>query len=271
LQVAALPYNSNIVKSTSKDSFSVAATNTSSGELSIDRRRVTFSSSVQYSIDVSQGLAEETDTFNFNVTRSRNLSLSSQLSALQELLSPRSASKSSCRPNKGNGRLCPLELPKPSRLRHLLNVYFREMDSFFPLLDKDDTEKRIFKALDVLGYSDYELIVDVDAQNYAIMALLCNMLVMGECMDPDEVDAEDSRPGWPIYVRGRKLLQQCSTLKEVDLDLVRYHTLSALYMMHCELLQSASHAISTAVQIAMIGRLNDQGSWGECKYCFLGA
>jgi hypothetical protein len=138
------------------------------------------------------------------------------------------------------------------------------MDSFFPLMDKVDTERRIFQALDALGYSDYELIVDVDVQNHAIMALLCNMLVMGECMDPDGTDAEDSRPGWTIYIRGRKLLQQCSSLKDNDLDLVRYHTLNCLYMMNCELLQSASHAISTAFQVAVNARLNDQSSWGEC-------
>jgi Fungal specific transcription factor domain len=235
-----------------------------SSEPTSEHGRVTFSSSVQYSVDFSQGFAEETDTFNFNVTRSRDLSLSSQLSTLQELLSPLSVSETSSRLAKKNGRVYPIELPKPSRLRYLLDVYFWEMDSFFPLLDQVDTKQRIFQALDALGYTDYELIVDVDVQYHGIIALLCNILVMGECMDPEGVDTEDSRPGWTVYIRGRKLIQQYSSLKDVDLDLVRYHTLNAIYMMNCELLQSASHAIATALQVAVIARLNDQSSWGEC-------
>ncbi|TVY43505.1 Activator of stress proteins [Lachnellula subtilissima] len=231
-------------------------------EPSIQRRRVTVSSSVQYAIDFSYGLAEETDTFNLNLSRCRNISLSSQLLALHELSSP--SQDDDPPPNLKNGRIFTIELPKPSRLRHLVTVYFGEMESFFHVLDQDDTRKRVFQALDDLDYSEYETIIDVDAQNHAIIALLCNMLAIGESMDSTSSDMEDSRPGWPTYVRGRKLLQQCSSSNQVDLDLIRYHTLGALYMLNCDLLQSASQAISITVQMSMFARLNDQGSWGKC-------
>lgn len=231
------------------------------GEPSLQRRRITISSSVQYAIDFSHGLAEETDTFNLNLSRSRNISLSSQLLALHELSSP---AQEDPQPNLANGRIFTIELPKPSRLRHLVTVYFGEMESFFTVLDQDDTHKRIFQALDALDYSEYETIIDVDAQNHAIVALLCNMLALGESMDSNGGDKEDSRPGWPTYVRGRKLLQQCSSSNQIDLDLIRYHTLGALYMLNCDLLQSASQAISIAVQMSMFARLNDQRSWGQC-------
>jgi hypothetical protein len=84
-------------------------------------------------------------------------------------------------------------------------------------------------------------------------------------MEPEEHDSGDPRPGWSMYVRGRKLLQHCSSSKTVNLDLVRYHTLGSLYMMNSELLQSASHAIATAIQLAMVVRLNDEALWGDCS------
>jgi hypothetical protein len=228
-----------------------------------DRRRVTFTSAL-YTVDLVADNSEETDTFN-NGTGPNNLSLSAQLADLQKLLrlssdlSGRTASASNW------NRILPLELPHPARLRYLLGVYFREMDSFFPMLDELDTEAGIFKALEDLNYSDCNLIIDVDTRHYSKLALLCSILVLGECLDPAVVGCDNPKPGWTIYQRGRKLIQHCGSSRRHDLDLIRYHTLTALYMMNSELLQSAAHAISTAVQLAMVARLNNQALWGECS------
>lgn len=227
----------------------------------LDRGRFALTSSALYTVDLAAENGDETDTFN-NGTGSNNLSLSAQLADLQKLLRlssglPRRAPQSS-----GWNRIFPLELPHPSRLQYLLGVYFCEMDSFFPVLNRKSTEARIFSALQALGYSDCNLIVDVDTPHYPVIALLCSILVLGECQDP-EIKSCDSRLGWTMYHRGRKLIQHCGSSRIVDLDIIRYHTLSALYMLDSELLQSASHAISTAVQLAMAARLNDQGLWGE--------
>lgn len=221
------------------------------------------SSSTLYTVDLAAENGDETDTFN-NGTGSNNLSLSAQLVDLRKLV--RLSSGLSRRPLQSAGwnRIFPLELPHPTRLRYLTGVYFREMDSFFPFLDQHDTDTRVFNALEKLGYSDCNPIVDVDTAHYPIIALLCNMLVLGECQDPEIKGCDDPRPGWAMYHRGRKMIQHCGSFKTVDMDLIRYHTLSALYMMDSELLLSASHAISTAVQLAMVARLNDQAFWGDC-------
>ncbi|KAH8819259.1 hypothetical protein F5884DRAFT_848585 [Xylogone sp. PMI_703] len=226
--------------------------------------RLTFASSVLYSIELSSERVVETDTFDLHSSNSNDLSLSSQLGALRKLLKVRSgvSRRTSQAPNSAS--VFPLELPRPSRLRYLLYVYFREMGSYFPFLDQHDIEIRALKAAEVLGYTEYDIIIDVDTSYCTIIALLCNIIAIGECMDPEDNNSEDSRPGWTMYVRGRKLLQHCLSLKIVNLDLVRYHTLSALYMINAELLQSASHALATAIQLAMIIRLNNQALWGDC-------
>ncbi|KAF2802372.1 uncharacterized protein BDZ99DRAFT_482811 [Mytilinidion resinicola] len=217
-----------------------------------------------YLVDLTQPLRDETDTFDLTGNDYRSLSLSSQLVALHELLSTGSAKARPAATPAIPDRTFPLELPRPSRLKHLLDIYFRDMDSFFPYLDQTDTEARIFQTLQSLGYSDYNLIVDIDFPRHPIAALLCNILAMGDCMDPQRVKAEDVRPGWPIYVRGRKLMHYFPTSKTVSLDLVRYHLLSALYMMHTELLQPALQAIGTTVQLAIKARLNNQAAWKDC-------
>ncbi|KAH8892290.1 hypothetical protein GQ53DRAFT_823084 [Thozetella sp. PMI_491] len=228
-----------------------------------DRRRLAFTTATSFhTVDIIEN-GDETDTFN-NGTGCDNLSLSAQLSDLQQLLRIRYGLARRVPPSSDRNRIFPLELPRPSRLRSLLDIYFREMDSFFPFLDKRDTEKRIFEALEKGGYSECNLIIDVDNAHYPIMALLCNILVMGECQDPDVKGCDDSRPGWAMFNRGRKLIQHCSSSRVVDVDLVRYHTLSALYMMNSELLQPSYHAISTAVQSAMMCRLNKQSLW-DCS------
>jgi hypothetical protein len=232
---------------------------------SVDQHeRPAFLNPVASIVDSPQTFGEETDTFEPNAYGVKNLSLSSQLATLRELLRLRSDSPVPFLQMQFPGRTFPLELPRTSTLRHLLDVYFRDMDSFFPYLDQKDTENRISQALKTLEYSEHNHIIDVDVQHYSLIALLCNMLVMGECLDPDERHSEDSRPGWAMFVRGRKLIQHCSSLRTIDLDLVRYHTLSAAYLMHSELLQSAPQAISTAIQLAMVLGLNDQTTWGDC-------
>ncbi|KAF2494597.1 hypothetical protein BU16DRAFT_589557 [Lophium mytilinum] len=217
-----------------------------------------------YLVDLTQPLRDETDTFDLTGNDYRSLSLSSQLVALHELLSAGSAKARPVATPANPDRTFPLELPRPSRLKHLLDIYFRDMDSFFPYLDQTDTEARIFQTLQSLGYSDYNLIVDIDFPRHPITALLCNILAMGDCMDPQRVKADDVRPGWAIYVRGRKLMHYFPTSKTVSLDLVRYHLLSALYMMHSELLQPALQAIGTTVQLAIKARLNNQAAWRDC-------
>ncbi|KAJ6010384.1 hypothetical protein N7451_001796 [Penicillium sp. IBT 35674x] len=210
-------------------------------------------------------LENQADLYKCDVQVPPNVSIASQLAVLRATVRAPSASQQP--PLERAARLVrpfPFELPRPRRVRHLLDVYFRDMDSFFPFLDREDLNKRVFSALHLLGYSDHATIVDVGEDNHILLAVLCNVLMMGECLDPDE-QSEDTRPGWTMYMRGRKLLQHFSSLRGSNLDLICYHTLSTLYLLHSELIQPAGQAIRTAIQMAMFARLNDQSVWAACS------
>lgn len=206
---------------------------------------------------------DETDTFDNGGGRN-SVALSGQLADLRMRYGGAKRSPKESAVSPGKDRAFTLELPNPARLQHLLGIYFIEMDSYFPFIERRETEKRIHDALQGLGYSESNTIVEVDKTSHPIMALLCNLLVLGECHEPLAGPLGNSRPGLILFNRGRKLLQRCTSARTVDMDLIRYHTLSALYMLDSEMLQSASHAISAAVQSAMVMRLNDQSVWRNC-------
>lgn len=205
---------------------------------------------------------EETDTFDNGGGRN-SVSLSAQLADIRIRFGIRNTNPKNMANSPGKDRVFRLELPPPSRLRQLLGVYFVEMGSFFPFLDQHDTETRISGTLHHLGYSEQDTVVEVDRSVHSIMAVLCNLMVLGECHEPRVDSHESARQGLAMFNQGRKLLQHCTSAQIVDMDLIRYHILSALYMLDSELLQSASYAISAAVQSAMVMRLNDQSLWGD--------
>ncbi|KAF9887218.1 hypothetical protein FE257_010472 [Aspergillus nanangensis] len=216
-------------------------------------------------IDVSLGLDDDTDAYEMHDTRPRSISLSSQLQCLRELARSNRKQPTPVPPKRNHllNRVFPVELPRPSRVSALLDVYFRDLDSFFPFLDRLETEKRLRDTLARLRYAEDQHILDVDFRNHSTIAMLCNMIAVAECFCAADARSDDLRPGWSIFLRGRKLIQYCSSPKYVDLDLIRYHALSAEYLMQSELLHAASQAISNAVQLAMYDRLNDEQAWGN--------
>ncbi|PYH67057.1 fungal specific transcription factor domain-containing protein [Aspergillus vadensis CBS 113365] len=50
-------------------------------------------------------------------------------------------------------------------------------------------------------------------------------------------------------------------MKHIDIHIIQYHALSFEYLMQSELLHDASQAVSTATQLAMRARLNEEGAW----------
>jgi hypothetical protein len=216
----------------------------------------------------------DTDAFSPMETRPRNLSLSSQLCTIRELVYSNTAiedkavtSASATREWATLRRTCSIELPDPQRLRILLDIYFRDLDSFFPFLDQCETESRIYATLKALDYSPEDgYTVEVDYKHHSVIALLCNILGVAESFSSEEGLTEDIRPGWTIFRRGQELTQCFSSLNVavIDLDRIRYYTLSAEYFMQSEMLQLSSQAISTAIQYAMFARLNEESAWGKC-------
>ena len=228
---------------------------------------------------MSEAMDEDTDAYDVLATRPRSISLSSQLQSLRDLvctdLKQQQQQQQQQPPavsvrdhdnryhhSLSSRRALAVELPRPARLKTLLNVYFRDVDSYFPFIERERTEAHILQALTRIGYAEHQHIVDVDFQSHSTIALLCNMIAVAECFcTSSDRRTEDVRPGWTIFVWGRKVLQYCSSPKYVDLDLIRYHALSAEYLMQSEMLQAASQAISNAAQLAMLVRLNDQRAW----------
>ncbi|CAI7584602.1 unnamed protein product [Penicillium manginii] len=211
----------------------------------------------------SEDWNNEADAYDINELRPKSVSLSSQLLCLRELTQ-----------TQGKERKCPasgrkmhqvplfsVELPRPGRLHELLDVYFRDLDSFFPFIKRDGTQAQIEKILQSLGHSENQLIVDVKLGDHSIIALLCNMLAIAESFCAARSWSYEIRPGWSLFLRGRKLIQHCSPLKHIDIHLIQYHALSSEYLMESELLHEASRAISNAAQLAMRTRLNEERVW----------
>lgn len=206
---------------------------------------------------------DDADAYDFHEARPRSVSLSSQLQYLRELTRSNQTqpARKTVRRNHLLNRVLPVELPRPAKMKALLDVYFRDMDSYFPFLERGDTELRIHQTLAKLGYAEDQSTIDVDFRSHSTVALLCNMLAVAQCFSMPETRSDDLRPGWSIFVRGCKLIQYCSSPKYVDLDLIRYHALGAEYLMQSELLHAASQAISNAIQVSMFDRLNIESVW----------
>lgn len=75
--------------------------------------------------------------------------LSSQLQYLCELTRSNQTqpARKAIRRNPLLDRVLPIEVSRPAKMKALLNVYFRDMDSYLPFLEQDDTEFRIQQTL----------------------------------------------------------------------------------------------------------------------------
>lgn len=206
---------------------------------------------------------DEADAYDIQESRPRSVSLSSQLLSIRDIVHPdKKEQENPTLARKAlRNKIFPVELPRPAILWELLDIYFRDLDSFFPFIERSTTNAEIQKTLHCLGHSDNQLIVDVKSGQYSIIALLCNMLAIAECFCVSGSCSHEIRPGWSLFLRGAKLVQHCLSRKHIDLHLVQYHALSSEYLMQSELLHDASQAISNAAQLAMRARLNEEKLW----------
>lgn len=210
------------------------------------------------------GLPEEDDNANqfaVRATAHDDLSLSSQVAAMSALLSRPPSPKPGS--GKQNTRLEVLvEFPDPPSLQHLLDVYFRDMDNYFPFLDRQDTESRIYSVIRRLGYSSYNRMLVVTTEDLPVIALACIMLALAECVDSGEGACDgDTKPGWERYLQSYRAIHCFSQCKTLDLNIVRAQCLVAAYLMHCESLNAASEAVSVTWRLATSIRLNNKRAW----------
>lgn len=219
----------------------------------------------QTSMDLPDELCDEDDTNQFSAqpTTYGDLTLSSQVAAMSALLSKPPSPKP--RSNKSESRIgISLDLPSPSSLQHLLDVYFREFDAYFPFLDVQDTRSRIDSVIHRLGHGSQNRLLILSLDDLSTVALLCHMLAMAECVDPGEGASDgETMSGWEQYIQGCRAMQRFSHSKTINLDVVRAQCLAAAYLMHNEILHAASRAVSVAWQLATCIRLHDQKAWPE--------
>jgi hypothetical protein len=204
---------------------------------------------------------DDANQFAVRVTAHDDLSLCSQVAAMRALLSrPPSPRPGSGKQNVRGEVL--VEFPDPSALQHLLDVYFRDMDNYFPFLDRQDTESRIYSVICRLGYSSYNRLLVVTMEDLPIIALACIMLALAECLDTSEGACDgDTKPGWERYLQSCRAIQHASHSKTLDLHVVRAQCLVAAYLMQCQVLSAASEAISVTWKLATSIRLNNQRTW----------
>lgn len=193
-----------------------------------------------------------------------DVSLSSQVAAMRALLpSQPSPGPDGGRPNATAGLL--VALPEPGILQHLIDVYFRDFDAYFPFLHRQEFEARVYSAIQRLGYSACNIVVMADIDDLAIVALLCIMLALSECVDPGEGARDgDCKPGWKRYLFCRRAIHHLSRSKPqrpLELDVVRAQCLVAAYLMQCEALPEASQAVTVVWQLATSIRLHNQKVW----------
>jgi hypothetical protein len=151
-------------------------------------------------------------------------------------------------------------------MQHLLDVYFRDCDNYFPFLDRRELESRMYGVIRRLGYSAHNTVVLVHVDEAATVALMCIMMALDESLDPgEEVCDGGSKPGWERYLMFRRAEQRLLRSGPLDLDVVRAQALAAAYLMHCEALEAASQAVTVALawQLAVTIRLNNQKVWPE--------
>ena len=194
---------------------------------------------------------------------SDDVSLSSQVAAMGAYLSRPTSPKPSNPGRRHPKTQLLVEFPDPPTLQHLLVVYFRDFDCYFPFLDREETEPRIYAVIRRLGYSSHNRMLLVGTQDLSLIALTSIMLGFAECLDSEAGarDGDSSKPGWNYYLQALRAVQRFFYTKDVDLDVVRTQCLIAAYLMHSEILRAASQAVSVALQLATDIKLNDQRAW----------
>jgi hypothetical protein len=122
------------------------------------------------------------------------------------------------------------------------------------------TRSRVQTILKDLGHSDDQLVIYASSNNVVLLALLCNMLAIGELLNPESGSQKNIKRGWWLYLQSLRLIRRSTNLP-LNLDLVRYHTMCACYLVMTEYITSAAESIFKAYQFATKLRLNDETGW----------
>ncbi|RFU26080.1 hypothetical protein B7463_g10253, partial [Scytalidium lignicola] len=158
-------------------------------------------------------------------------------------------------------------LPSVQLLRHLFRCYFEQLSYFFPCVDEEEFMSRFSQIEEEQNLQDDHISIYINPSDSSFIMLMCGVLAVATYLDPKSHDEKSSAsPGWRFLSMAETILRRRSSfMTDLDLNLVRYHTVKAMYMTHIEKLSGAYNAIADAVQLAFRIGLNNQSLWRYCS------
>ncbi|KAL6241207.1 hypothetical protein RBB50_011886 [Rhinocladiella similis] len=109
------------------------------------------------------------------------------------------------------------------------------------------------------------LVVRPSSRNFFM--LMCMVLAVATYLDSASHPQKNAAPpGWQYCLMAEEISgrDHHTRLLPTELDLIRYYTVKAVYMVHIEKLTPASHSIAIAIQSAFAAHLNDESTWIDC-------
>lgn len=221
----------------------------------------------------------DTELFDVSSGQSPLTSLSSHINALKKSVMPLAsnfppsptANRQSRFRNQEEGvkTFSLRNLPSHPRLRYLVSMYFEHMNPFFPCVGGDEFKARLSVVLAAQSVGEDGLRVQVTPETRSFLMLMCVILAMATYLDPASHPGESrTLPGWRYLLMAEEISGKDHYLRslDIDLDLVRYHIVKSMYMVHIEGLTAAYRAIGTAVQLALSIGLNDESTWKDMSH-----
>lgn len=227
-----------------------------------------------------EGIPLDTELFDVSSDQSPLTSLSSHINALKKSVmpltsgfpsSPTAYKQSRFRRTQEDGEktFCLRKLPSLTQLRYLVGMYFEHMNPFFPCVNVEEFKDRLSEVLAAQSTGEETLQVHVTPESRTFLMLMCVILAMATYLDPASHPGESSSlPGWRYLLMAEEISGRDHYLRslDIDLDLIRYHIVKSMYMIHVEGLTAAYRAIGTAVQLAFSIGLNDESTWKDLSH-----
>ena len=164
------------------------------------------------------------------------------------------------------GPVLSIQLPNLELLQDLTEVFFRDMNTFLPLLNQNEAVPRMARTLKAAGYNEQTGMAASCASHSVFLGIIFNMLAIADTEAPKSSWVDAERPGWNWFKQGQCLVKYFAFTEPGHLDYVCYYTLGAIYLLRLELLSQASIYIMQAWNFATVTGLNDSSFWPRASH-----
>jgi hypothetical protein len=157
------------------------------------------------------------------------------------------------------------------RLDRLLQLFMEEGDFYYPVIFGCNFKNRLDTLLrEHRNKNGDGLSLPVDRVDLvSLAALACMVIACAETIDINtlELPKVQRRDGTSVTdqdtwrLEGRHLLESSNWQRSVNLDMVRFHLVEALFLLMCERLRESYHAMVTTASLALVTNLNNQDNW----------